>query len=320
MVGIIFLVIFLTIIVMIILLVGFGYWVGKKTYRRLFNNKYCKENPKSLPCSIYNYDECVSTVFRPDSTFDPQTALNLGSLYFSTVETMESKYQSNFVDINQYWLPVKGEKSPIVYLYHYKNDPTVGFIVVRGTDRTNWEEWKIDAKYALRKHPKVTTADVYCCRGFLKSYLDIRDSLLNDINKSKIKTFFVVGNSLGSGIIASMMADLLENAGDRKYYVYCFGSPRGGGLRLATFIENHKNLGSYNNIINLSDIVPNLPEALMYSWKDNQIEPYSHIGYSVVFDRNYDSYKLNHAINVSMDYLANTLLKKNNCGTFVHSY
>lgn len=310
---------FIQILVVVIVVVLFvmlaiylvGINVEKSTQDRLFNRWYCDTNPKSLPCAEYDYSSC--TTLKYDDQM--QTALNLGDLFISTVDLFDDI--PGYELINSYKInpkKVKGEYEPLCYFFKQPNT-TNGFIVVRGTDHLSGE-WELDYHYGQVNFPYIKDDSIKVSKGFLKAYDYFRQRLIDDVKKNpQIKDIYVVGHSLGAGIVALLVADFAENL-DKKLTVFNMAPPRPGNNSFVNYIENSKNILSYVSMINLSDIVPSLPPPLMYASAAGQTDEYSHVGKKVVFDLNYNSFTLNHATNLYVGVLSEMLGYKD-CGKYV---
>ncbi|KAI9844580.1 MAG: hypothetical protein M1838_002145 [Thelocarpon superellum] len=111
-------------------------------------------------------------------------------------------------------------------------------------------------------------------RGFLNSWLEIRDQVLGAVSsaKSQHPTFelVVVGHSLG-GAIASLAAAELRKEGNTAA-LYTYGSPRVGNAPFADLVTDQAG-GNYR-VTHTDDIVPRLPPI---SFDYAHISPEYHI-------------------------------------------
>ena len=306
-------------IILIIWIIGVSIYISYKiilenTKKRLFNRNYCKTDPKSLPCSNWTYEKCTDVNEYDDKD---KALLNLGQLYIQVVELLNKPtdyFKVAEYNINRKYIPQEYE--PIAYLFT-SIDQDKAFIVIRGTDDIH-KEWELDYNYGQTKFPYVEGTDIQVSKGFLKAYQYFRDNLINDVRtKINSKDIYIVGHSLGAGIVALLTADYLANT-DKNLHSFAIAPPRAGNINLQNFITKNKSrLKWYVSMINLSDIVTSLPTSLMYSFTNNSIEDYTHIGEILTFDKNYNSWSLNHSTNLYIGKLADLKYPNKKCGTFV---
>lgn len=292
-------------VALIVASIVFAYIKGKYylnlAVQKLTNTNYCHKYPKSAPCSLWSFKECTNNKY--DSK--DEALLSLGHLFNEVVE-LGNKAPDVYTKINEYWIPINHERTPIAHLYTL-NDKTI--IVIRGTDEDITGEWKLDSKFGQVDYVNGTKVSA----GFLKTYNYFRDKLLNDVKtKTPAKEIYIVGHSLGSGIAAILTADYLTNLPNSTIYTFAMAPPRAGNINLANYIKNHPNLGWYVSLINMADIVPFSPPSLMYAWSTKNIDDYSHIGEINIYHNNYNSLLLNHSASQYVYALNN-----GKCGKFI---
>lgn len=177
-------------------------------------------------------------------------------------------------------------------------------LVFMGLNTTTAIQSMRDNKYNLKRINYINFSDIYANTVPYKIYTQFRQELYDDIVSLKgISTdIFICGYSMGSAVATICCADLLANLPHYyRIWVYVFASPRTGESELKKFIEDQPKLVAYNNIINLSDSITNLPPSVMYHFKNKTYYGYVHVGNPISFIANYKSDSMNHAMSVYLD-------------------
>jgi len=215
-------------------------------------------------------------------------------------------------------------------LYNDKNDPIFGVIFTqenniwvsfRGT--FSKEEYKKDFQYKQEslffsnslsqskldflKTSNNSSVNVHA--GFEEVYLNLRDDLLSTIKSISnsnpyLQNIIISGHSLGAAIATLAGIDLAQS-GYANVGVYNFASPRIGDSTFKSVVDNiygsNKPLPVYR-IVNISDIIPNLPTSVSPNFDDpSNPYMYDHCGTMIYFQKNRLSILNNHLIPVYME-------------------
>ncbi|KAI7854959.1 Alpha/Beta hydrolase protein [Circinella umbellata] len=139
------------------------------------------------------------------------------------------------------------------------------YVVFRGT--SSIENFVVDAVFLPVDYPLVEGAKVH--KGFLDSYNDIRDSLVETIeeqaNQYPDYKFGLTGHSLGGAQVVLNALDLfnLNSAryGPDKLEIFTQGEPRVGNEKFAEYLLNTQI--SHERLVHERDIVPHLPPSMI---------------------------------------------------------
>jgi hypothetical protein len=139
-------------------------------------------------------------------------------------------------------------------------------------------------------------------KGFVESYNNFKEDLITTLEKNnpnKDKTVIISGHSLGAAVSTIVGLDL--NQKGYSTVVYNFASPRVGNKLFQELIDNSLNIF---RVVNISDIIPNLPASVAANYKDPENPHiYVHCGTIKTFDDNWLSKLNNHLIPVYMNAL-----------------
>ena len=157
------------------------------------------------------------------------------------------------------------------------------WIIFRGTQTFN--DILNDVQYS-----QISYGGINVHNGFHKLFLSISEQIFKTIDAYKPKRIIVTGHSLGAAI-----ATLTTNELHRRYpHIQLkgvgFASPRVGDHGFAKLFKSI----DWTNIINIEDIVTQLPRAVINA--SNGIEIYQHVGNIRTFSINKGSILLNHLI------------------------
>lgn len=195
------------------------------------------------------------------------------------------------------------DENPI-FGYMATNNTTL-YIVFRGS--LNSFEYQQDLMYTEKlNHHFESKENVYIHSGFSNIY-DKIDSVIMDNISDNITQVVVCGHSLGAAI-ATLCAYELSLTKEIPICLYTFASPRVGNIEFANDFDNQDSITNFR-IVNVSDIIPTLPTAIMPNFK-NINEPifYKHVGELISFDNNYKSVEHNHMIYNYRDGVSNLII------------
>ena len=194
------------------------------------------------------------------------------------------------------------------------NTNNVLFIVLRGTEYT--KEWIQDldssqSKYNIitknknKKYSQVlfalnTGIDLMLHSGFIEVYENIRNDIIDTVNKLGPSKIIVCGHSLGAAVSTICGVDLFMKG--YNTITYNFASPRVGDVNFCKLIKSN-NIPIYR-LVNEDDIIPTLPPSIVPNL-DKYNEPYfyTHCGEQKTFSDNRFSYTNNHIMTCYKDYL-----------------
>ncbi|KAL4459318.1 hypothetical protein ABPG74_017931 [Tetrahymena malaccensis] len=159
-------------------------------------------------------------------------------------------------------------------------------ITFRGSTRTltNWIY-----NFDVKKSPFEKCQNCSIHSGFLKTYNDIKDQLLknldNLISKYPAAPIIISGHSLGGAIATIAAIDIQHFLNERSYQnvikeVHTFGSPRVGNQAFAEYYNQL--IPQTARVVNNQDIVPHLPP--------NKIG-YYHVGTEIWLDKEFNQQK-----------------------------
>jgi len=136
---------------------------------------------------------------------------------------------------------------------------------------------------------------IKCHTGFTNVYKTFRRDMVDAVKSVGANKIIITGHSLGAGLATIASYEF----GLRGYdvYTYTFASPRVGNIAFARAV--YMNSKCFYRIVNISDLVPTLPIAVMPNMRDkNNPFIYKHVGDGQVieFDQNWKSIENNHMI------------------------
>jgi hypothetical protein len=187
-------------------------------------------------------------------------------------------------------------------IYPDKEYPIMGYITKHSnniwiTFRGSLDKIDITQDFIYKQTDLVvpfhTNPDILCHQGFMNVYNIFQKQIIETVNKHNPDKIIITGHSLGAGIgtIAAYHLGLLN----KNVYVYTFASPKVGNIKFANHVN--KVTKCFYRIVNLSDIVPTLPLAVMPNMVDkNKPFIYMHTGKMISFDQNWMSIENNHMI------------------------
>nr|GLL26462.1 uncharacterized protein LOC109177545 isoform X2 [Ipomoea trifida] len=197
---------------------------------------------------------------------------------------VEHRWEMDFLGAYDFWNEYQQTLSTQGFMFHDKTtDPDTIFVVFRGTEPFNAEDWRTD--FDLSWYEFASMGRVHC--GFMKAlglqkdetwpteieynpqrpvaYYFIRRKLREMLKKNSRTKFIVTGHSLG-GALAVLFAAVLALHGEeaileRLEAVYTFGQPRVGDERFKGFMEEQLRVYGvrYYRFVYGHDIVPRLP-------------------------------------------------------------
>jgi triacylglycerol lipase len=205
-------------------------------------------------------------------------------------------------------------------LYNNTNDPIFGsilensnviWIIFRGTLSKNelyqdlqleQEQYLVDKDVEQIEFKTINGDKGLVHKGFVDSYNNFKEDLITTLKKNnpnKNKTVIISGHSLGAAVSTIVGLDLTQKG--YSTVVYNFASPRVGNKSFQELIDNYLNIF---RVVNISDIIPNLPASVTPNYKDPENPHiYVHCGIIKTFDDNWLSKLNNHLIPVYMNAL-----------------
>jgi len=141
---------------------------------------------------------------------------------------------------------------------------------------------------------------IRCHAGFLKRFRQYESRLYAHLTPGA--TVVICGHSLGAGV-GTVAAYELARLGF-QVYLYAIASPRVGNVEFSQALATNKNIRRLIRLVNLSDIVPALPLAVMPNLLDTSSpHMYQHVGEMIYFDQNQLSLWQNHHITIYDSYI-----------------
>jgi triacylglycerol lipase len=281
----------------------------KAIHEAWFNTKYCNEK-KCLPSEDQLNENLPTNIKLGEWNIDIAKYCSI------IIYSIEKAAQNNIKPLYPKDLVIQKE------LYNNTEDPIFGAVFTQGNNiwisfrgTLSEKEWEQDFRYQQEsmldkqsieqvsldfiKNISGKVANVH--KGFLDVYMKFRNNLtstLKKINPDKKMTIIISGHSLGAAISTIAGADLIQYG--YNVNVYNFASPRVGNKIFADFVDNEMKLSLYR-IVNISDIVPNMPPCISPNFNDTK-NPfiYTHCGTAVNFKQNRLSVLNNHLISAYM--------------------
>ena len=155
------------------------------------------------------------------------------------------------------------------------DDPPLGFVAAgeasgacyvafRGTDRRRMREWMSDLSFGLERPAFAGDGGARVHAGFLRTYMRVRDAMLDAIRGSARPgaPVWIAGHSMGGAVGAIAAYDMSAFPDARPLRLYTFGAPKAGGHGLR---DRFASIGTEAltacAVQNLDDVVPTLPLA-----------------------------------------------------------
>jgi triacylglycerol lipase len=158
----------------------------------------------------------------------------------------------------------------------------ITFIIFRGT-QTN-SDWMANANIDQVKHPWGLVHE-----GFYEIYRQF-EPVISNLSKVRV---VISGHSLG-GALATLAAANLSISG-LSVYLYNFASPRVGDVSFVKMFNT--NIPNAFSVINLQDIVPTLPPAIVHDYN------YDSVGSFIIFSKHLGSRSANHLMSTYLEEL-----------------
>lgn len=151
-------------------------------------------------------------------------------------------------------------------------DGAVDLLAFRGTEPTNWNDWKTDLNIARERYQLGSLNAGKIHSGFKKALEQVQTRIAEARQRHTDRQVYVTGHSLG-GALAVLWAASQSEHPTRIAGVYTFGAPRVG---TPAFAQGYNALFKDKTfqIQNRLDHVPKVPNR--YFWR--------HVGHSLYFD------------------------------------
>jgi len=132
------------------------------------------------------------------------------------------------------------------------------FVTIRGTEFTNWEDWKTNLDCAFTPGPYGN-----CHRGFRLDAVSIAQDVLDALTKHRIKKrkLYILGHSQGAGVSKQLAIHLL-GLNVEVHRAIGYGEPRNVDAYCAENLDNHFP-GVFHRVVNNSDLVTRVPLRIM---------------------------------------------------------
>jgi hypothetical protein len=143
-------------------------------------------------------------------------------------------------------------------------------------------------------------------QGFSNIYNTLRDTIYDAIKVAakQINAEYLIfgGHSLGAAIATLAYSDNRNTSQVTNSYCYTFGGPRVGNVTYANYVSS---LGNYHRIVNLADVITDLPFSVMPNFDQReQVLIYKHAGEPYEqFQANKTSLLENHSMRTYLDEL-----------------
>ena len=145
-------------------------------------------------------------------------------------------------------------------------------LAFRGTEPTNWNDWKTDLKIVREKYQFGSLRSGKIHRGFKNAIDHVRDRIDEARQTDPDRRIYVTGHSLG-GALAVLWAASQSEHPKRIAGVYTFGAPRVGTSAFARCYDELFKERTFQ-FQNRLDMVPKVPNR--YFWR--------HVGHALYFD------------------------------------
>lgn len=183
---------------------------------------------------------------------------------------------------------------PVIGVVLFDEDDRL-WVVFRGTETR--EEVKQDLEYYLTpSNHQPASYSVHT--GFMTIFDCIKNSVDSILAERKPVSVIITGHSLGAAVSTLVAFFLSRKYPETMFTGYVFGSPRVGDPRFASLFNHAANINWFN-LVNLYDIIPTLPLAVM----PNPLDPsrpflYESVGNIQTFATNWGSVLANHLLPV----------------------
>ena len=288
----------------------------------VFNNDlYCNKN-KDICDKNTNINDLTIPNQKLDGTY------NKNSVYYSIdlITRIQNHIKSNNNIIPnglQIELQITNNNYLFGVLWSVKTDNKTLWLAFRGT--TNTQEWledfivnedsyqefidinsnsSINSTSNFKNNLNINSIKIHS--GFIKLYKKFKIQLIKKLKEINPTQLIISGHSLGAAIATLCAWDLsTQNFITNKITVYSIASPKVGNTAFANAINKNSKLVLYR-IVNLSDIVPSTPTAVVPNFNDkkNPYE-YTHGGILKYFNDNWLSILNNHNLPVYKKNLEN---------------
>lgn len=231
--------------------------------------------------------------------FDPVLALKLGD-YLSRI-SIATKYQKHTGVPTPVQHPEDSEALHILPATDHKGPPFGVLYRIKGTrtlvlafrSTATPAEVGRDLDLAQKGYPD-PLGDAKVHQGFLKTWEDHRDLVMQCVADEDPEQIYVTGHSLGAAVATLASFELAQL---HTVECYQFGCPRVGNPEFDTLIRAQPRLTLWR-VVNATDIIAMLPPEVTPNITDEAVSNwiYKHAGQSYEFSRNYHSWKYNHVL------------------------
>ena len=113
-------------------------------------------------------------------------------------------------------------------------------------------------------------------KGFFSIYNSCREDLFSLLNKVGFaKKLYITGHSLGGALATLLAYDIALNSSCENFELYTFASPRAGDPNFVCLFNNY--VKKSFRILNVNDIVPQLPPILVNPPFTKELWCYDHV-------------------------------------------
>lgn len=177
-------------------------------------------------------------------------------------------------------------KMPIGFIAQRKNRL---YVIFRGTKTV--KEWISNLHTKLTKYFITDFGSVH--DGFINTYLNIRDLMIDNIRLSPRTQVYIGGHSLGASFATFALTDIELNLHRKVNALYTYGSPRiGDNQFVELFNKNFQNITF--RIVNTSDVVTSIPLPIILPGINGGF--FSHVDNPVDFTIQTNDIEKNHNI------------------------
>ena len=263
---------------------------------------YCEPETIDLPIPEYT-DSCSMEIARYCT-----------DLILRVEKKTENEYKAPNNLTKELDLYIRKDSPVFGMVWSYINDgKKFIYVVYRGT--LNYRDWIEDFSYnqnpfptkkSLEEQQKVTflqdteiIPNVH--NGFLESYKNFRNELIENLKETKPHAIIITGHSLGAAVATLCGLDIIKLGCCNNTIVYNFASPRVGDNIFANLVDTNLTLYRF---VNTCDFIPTLPPSVCPNF-DNPENPYmyEHCGKIIQFTSNWKSIVNNHLLNAYITFL-----------------